>query len=111
MSKAPVNNNLSYLHRQIADIASKIKSRHSSSSFAPTSDEVYELRLKPVSKVENQAYELISSEVNLVLLEQNFSADSGYAAESYALTDKSDNHSTVVEGLVFEYNKEYDFKV
>ena len=38
-------------------------------------------------------------------------ADCAYATGAYGFADKVDKTSSVIEGLVFKNNKEFDFKV
>ena len=110
MSGPFVNNYLKTLHQQIADVTAKIKQKQQSKNgdFAP---EVYEFKIRTSSAVENQSYKLVDNEANFALLGQEFKADSGYVAESYETIGKVDKKPSVVEGLVFDNNKEFDFKV
>ena len=110
MSGPFVDNYIKTLQQQIADVAMKIKNKQQSkdSSFAP---EVYEFRVRTVSAVENQSYKLVNGEANFALLGQEVAADSGYVADSYEAVENVDKKSGVIEGLVFENNKEFDFKV
>ena len=109
MSKAPINNYVDSLHKQIADIAVKIKQKHQKKTddFA---DGVYELRIKSPA-VQNQAYELVDVQNVYSMLGEKLSVDSEYVAETYNTVAKSDKKTTVIEGLEFKNNKEYDFKV
>lgn len=111
MAKTPINNDYAnQLQKQISSLATRIvqKRQMQKASFEP---EVYELRLTPVSVVENQNYNLVDTEASYSLIGQNDPADSGYAAEMYNNNSKADKTSTVVEGLVFKNNREFDFKV
>ena len=110
MTKPFIHNYLRTLQQQIADVTAKIKQKQQlkSSSFAP---EVYEFKIRTISSVEDQSYNLVDSEANFALLGQEMKADSGYVAESYETIGKVDKKTSVVEGLVFENNKEFDFKV
>ena len=110
MSSKPVNNQLDHLQRQIADVVAKIKQKQQAKNFEFGAD-VYELKLRPLSKVEGQAYSLVDNESAYSLLGQNVPADSGYVTETYNVVSRTDGKSTVVEGLVFENNREFDFKV
>ena len=109
MTRAPINNYVDSLHKQIADIAVKIKQKHQKKNddFA---DGVYELRIKS-SAVQNQAYKLVDSQNAYSILGQNSPANSEYVAETYNMVANSDKKSTVIEGLDFKNNKEFDFKV
>ena len=109
MTKASINNYVDSLHKQIADIATKIKQKHQKKNdgFA---DNVYELRIKS-SAVQNQAYKLVDSQNAYLILGQTQPANSEYVAETYNMVANSDKKTTVIEGLDFKNNKEFDFKV
>ncbi len=109
MSRAPINNYVDSLHKQIADIAVKIKQKHQKKNddFA---DGVYELRIKSPA-VQNQAYKLVDSQNAYSILGQSFPANSEYVAETYNMVANSDKKPTVIDGLDFKNNKEFDFKV
>ena len=109
MSRAPINNYVDSLHKQIADIAVKIKQKHQKKNddFA---DGVYELRIKSPA-VQNQTYKLVDSQNAYSILGQSSPANSEYVAETYNTVANSDRKSTVIEGLDFKNNKEFDFKV
>ncbi|MBR2922198.1 MAG: hypothetical protein IKC10_02625 [Alphaproteobacteria bacterium] len=109
MSKAPISNYVDSLHKQIADIAVKIKQKHQKKTD-DFGEGVYELRIKSPA-VQNQAYKLVDDKMFCSFLGQNILTDSGYVADTYNHVANSDKKSTVVEGLEFKNNKEYDFKV
>ena len=109
MTGAPINNYVDKLHKQIADIAVKIKQKHQKKNDG-FEDSVYELRIKS-SAVQNQVYKLVDSQNAYSILGQNMPASSEYAAESYNIVANSDKKTTVVDGLEFKNNKEFDFKV
>ena len=109
MSKAPINNYIESLHRQIADVAVKIKQKHQKNNDT-FENGVYELRIKlPI--VENQAYKLVDSQNAYSILGQTLPANSEYVTDTYNNVEKSDKKTTIIEGLEFKNNKEYDFKV
>ena len=110
MSSKPVNNQLDHLQRQIADVVAKIRKRQQAKNLEFEAD-VYELKLRPLSKVEGQVYNLVDNEAAYSLLGQNIPADSGYVTDAYNIVSRTDGKSTVVEGLVFDNNREFDFKV
>ena len=109
MNKAPINNYLDGIQKQIADIAVKIKQKHQK-NVQNFDEGVFEIKIKSPA-VQNQAYKLVDDKVAYSILGQNAQADSNYAAETYDTVSKSDKKTTVIEGLVFTNNKEYDFKV
>ena len=109
MSKAPISNYVDRLHKQIADIAVKIKQKHQNKA-EDFGDGVFELRIKS-SAVQNQAYKLVDDKMAYSILGQNVPADSSYVAETYNVVSKADKKTTIIEGLEFKNNKEYDFKV
>ena len=109
MSKAPISNYVDSLQKQIADIAVKIKQKHQKKTD-DFGDGVFELRIKSPA-VQNQAYKLVDDKMAYSILGQSISADSNYVADTYKYVAKSDKKTTVVEGLEFKNNKEYDFKV
>ena len=109
MTKASINNYVDSLHKQIADIAIKIKQKHQKKNddFA---DGIYELRVKS-DAVQNQAYKLVDSQNAYSMLGQSIPANSEYVAETYNTVANSDKKTTIIEGLDFKNNKEFDFKV
>ena len=109
MSKTPVSNYVDSLHKQIADIAVKIKQKHQK-KIQDFGEGVFEFRIKSPA-VQNQAYKLVDDNVAYSILGQNSPADSNYVAETYDTVSKADKKSTVIEGLEFKNNKEYDFRV
>ncbi|MBE6468133.1 MAG: hypothetical protein E7004_06060 [Alphaproteobacteria bacterium] len=109
MTKTPVNNYIDAIQRQIADIAVKIKQKRQK-EFQDFGDDVFELKIKSPA-VQNQAYKLVDDKVAYSILGQNAPADSNYVAETYDTVSKADKKTTVIEGLDFKNNKEYDFKV
>lgn len=109
MSKTPISNYIDSLHKQIADVAVKIKQKHQK-KMQDFGDGVFELRIKSPA-VQNQAYKLVDDKVAYSILGQNLPADSNYVADTYNHVSQSDKKTTVIEGLDFKNNKEYDFKV
>lgn len=110
MSRQQVNNQLSHLQRQIADVVARIKNKRQAKDSGFEAD-VYELNLRPLSKVENYAYKLVDAGAEYSLLGKSEPTDSKYAANTYKTVDKTDGKPSVVEGLVFENNREFDFRV
>ena len=109
MSKTPISNYVDSLQKQIADIAVKIKQKHQKKTD-DFGDGVFELRIKSTA-VQNQAYKLVDDNMTYSFLGQNISTDSGYVADTYNQVAKSDKKTTIIDGLEFKNNKEYDFKV
>lgn len=109
MSKAPISNYVDSLQKQIADIAVKIKQKHQKKTD-DFGDGVFELRIKS-SAVQNQSYKLVDDKMTCSFLGQKISTDSSYVADTYKYVANSDKKSTVIDGLDFKNNKEYDFKV
>lgn len=109
MSRAPISNYVDSLHKQIADIAVKIKQKHQKKTD-DFGDGVFELHIKSPA-VQNQAYKLVDDKMVYSILGQNQPADSTYVADTYNQVAKSDKKTTIIEGLEFKNNKEYDFKV
>ena len=109
MTGAPINNYVDKLHKQIADIALKIKQKHQKKND-DFDDGVYELRIKS-SAVQNQAYKLVDAQNAYSILGQNMPASSEYATDTYNTVANSDKKTTVIDGLEFKNNKEFDFKV
>ena len=87
----------------------QIKQKHQK-KLQDFDDGVFEIKIKSPA-VQNQAYRLVDDNVAYSILGQNAPADSSYVAEIYDTVSKSDKKTTVIEGLVFTNNKEYDFKV
>ena len=111
MSRPYINNYISSLQKQIADAAMKIKQKQGNVKFSDVNDVVSEDVFNRLSRVEADIYNLVDSDVMCTLAEQQDFADSNYAADMYDAVAKSNNKSTVVEGLVFKNNREFDFKV
>ena len=109
MSRAPISSYVDSLQKQIADIAVKIKQKHQKETD-DFGDGVFELRIKSPA-VQNQAYKLVDSQNAYSILGQSSPANSEYVAETYNTVANSDKKTTVVDGLEFKNNKEYDFKV
>ena len=81
MSRAPINNYVDSLHKQIADIAVKIKQKHQKKNDDFV-EGVYELRVKSPA-VQNQVYKLVDSQNAYSILGQNLPAKSEYVTETY----------------------------
>jgi hypothetical protein len=109
VTKTPISNYVDSLHKQIADIAVKIKQKHQK-KIDDFGEGFFEFRIKSPA-VQNQAYKLVDDNVAYSILGQDSQADSGYAAETYNTVSKADKKSTVIDGLEFKNNKEFDFKV
>lgn len=111
MTKSSVNNDyINSLQKQIGSLASKIVQKKQG-EMPKFGAEVYEITLRTVSSVEDQSYNLVDAKAAYSLIGQNVPANSEYVAETYQNNSKVDNSSTVVEGLVFKNNREFDFKV
>ncbi len=110
MPQNNINNHIQNLQRQIADVVGRIKGRQESKNLAKFCL-LEEYFSDNSSKVENQAYKLMSAEASYSLLKEEQATDSSYAAETYDFVSNADKRTTVVEGLYFENNKEFDFKV
>ena len=111
MTKAPINNDyVSRLQKQIGNLASKIVQKKQS-EIPKFGSDVYEITLRTVSSVEDQSYNLVDAKAAYSLIGQNVPVNSGYVAEIYQNNSRVDNSSTIVEGLVFKNNREFDFKV
>jgi hypothetical protein len=111
MSRPYINNYISSLQKQIADAAVKIKQKQGNLKFSDVNDIVSEDVFNRLSRVEADIYNLVDSDVMCTLAEQQTLADSSYATEMYDTVAKTNNKSTVIEGLVFKNNREFDFKV
>ncbi len=111
MSRPYINNYISNLQKQIADAAIKVKQKQGDVKFSDVDNVVSEDVFNRLSRVEADIYNLVESDAAFSLTEQRLPADNGYAAETYDTVAKANNKSTVVEGLVFKNNREFDFKV
>ena len=112
MSRSYIDSYLNELHRQIAGAAARIKQKNVKGSDNYSKEMLHhDFEKLFASHVEIQAYDLVSSEAAYSLIGQNIPADNNYAAGIYSITSKIDKKSSVVEGLVFKNNKEFDFKV
>ena len=110
MVKPYVSVYINNLQRQIADAATKLARKKSvSRDHFRTSCE--ESRQYIWSKVDAQKYQLIGSDAAYALVGQREEAASEYASESYVAASKVSAKSTIVEGVVFKNNQEFDFKV
>ncbi len=105
MAYSKIDNYVASLQRQVADIAGKVKKMQNSASFEPAEEYNYSLG------VENIAYTPVKAEVFSGTLGQMDNADCGYAAESYQAVATTKEKSPIVEGLIFNNNKKFDFRV
>ena len=98
------------LQRQIAEAAVKLARKESATynRFETSSEEAVNYVW---SKVDVQKYQLVDSDAAYALIGKRESAANDYAAESYTVASKISEKSTVVEGVVFKNNQEFDFKV
>ncbi len=111
MSRPYINNYINNLQKQIADAAIKIKQKQTSVKFSDVNNVVSEDMFTRLTRVEADICNLIDSDAVCTLAEQRASTDNGYAAEMYDVVSKTSDKSTVIEGLVFKNNREFDFKV
>lgn len=110
MSQPHVNSYIGNLQRQIADVASRIKQKQSAKDNASSRMVVsYEVTVRP--DVEAQPYKLIGNDVAYNMLGQAAEIDCSYATGAYGVASRINRPSSVVEGLVFKNNKQFDFKV
>ena len=115
MAQSSVHNYIDSLQRQIADTAARIKqkqpSRQTDNFLAD--EEPGRAYSQPIftSHVEVQAYELVGAETAYTLLGHGVPADSAYAAGAYDYAGRSDKTTTVAEGLIFDNNRQFDFRV
>ena len=110
MSRPYVNAYINNLQRQIAEAATRLIYQKSVQKDGEDTFHQKEVSYVP-SKIETRKYELIQSESAYALINQRLPFSSSYASASYMSTDKILIKSTVVEGFVFDNNKEFDFKV
>lgn len=115
MAQSSVHNYIDSLQRQIADTAARIKQKQASrraDNFL-ADEEPGRAYSQPIftSHVEAQAYELVGAETAYTLLGHGMPADSAYAAGAYDYAGRSDKTTTVAEGLIFDNNRQFDFRV
>ena len=115
MAQSSVHNYIDSLQRQIADTAARIKqkqaSRQTDNFLADEEPGRAYSQLIFVSHVEVQAYELVGAETAYTLLGLGMPADSAYAAGAYDYAGRADKATTIAEGLIFDNNRQFDFRV
>ena len=111
MPQTYINSYVESLQKQIADVASRIKRKNSAKEFADNNDTLQNYGFKLRSDVEVQAYRLVCEETAYTLLGQDEGANSSYATGLYGFISKVDRTSSVIDGLEFENNQQFDFKV
>lgn len=108
MSQPKINNYVDSLQRQIADVAARVKYKQEIKGE-------YKEENKPsygyVLKTEGKAYNLIAEDMVYSTLGQSEAAGSYYVSELYGFVAKLDRSSSVIEGLIFKNNQQFDFKV
>ena len=115
MAQSSVHNYIDSLQRQIADTAARIKQKQASrqtDNFLADEEpgKAYSQSIF-VSHVEVQAYELVGAETAYTLLGLGMPADSAYAAGAYDYAGRADKTTAVAEGLIFDNNRQFDFRV
>ena len=110
MARPYVNGYINNLQWQITEAALRLARKKSAThdNFQLSSEEPKQYIW---SKVDVQKYQLIGSEAAYTLVGQRETVASDYVSESYAAALKVSAKSTVVEGVVFKNNQEFDFKV
>ncbi len=103
MAYSKIDNYVASLQRQVADIAGKIKRMQNQTSFETQPQQNYH------SGVENKPYNPLRSQTLGIVKMDN--PDCGYATETYQSVAATKEKSPVVEGLVFDNNKKFDFRV
>lgn len=116
MNRLNLNDYLSGLNRQISTSVAKIKGRDEAVSGANGSSEDKETEANTTSsQLGASRYTLLDSGVSYLLSDwgslQPQRTDSVYASESYRFSRDVNKPSTVVIDLMFENNREFDFKV
>lgn len=109
MSQPKINTYVDSLQRQIADVAAKIKHKEKSRDNWADND------LLPYryvySDVEVKSYNLIGEEMISSTLGKSEAAESHYVTAAYGFVSNVDRPASVIEGLVFKNNQQFDFKV
>lgn len=116
MNRLNLNDYLSNLNRQISSSVAKIKGRDETipgEGGASLNDEA-EVQANS-TQLSASRYRLLDSNVSYLLSDWTSlrpqRADSVYASQSYSFSRDVNKPSTVVIDLMFENNREFDFKV
>lgn len=113
MNQLRLDDYLSGLERQISASVERLKQKNGATAgLEPESAAAEAGRYNPYS-VQNYAYNLLSSglsyQLNSSVSPQGY--DAGYAAGSYLEASQVNREPTVLIDFMFEYNREFDFKV
>lgn len=114
MVQTSINRYIDNLQRQIADAAACVKQKDAFRRIdvSKTENEAESPSgFLFVSAVEVQSYKLIGSETAYTLLGHYDLADNSYAAGAYRYVVNAGRGASVVEGLIFENNRNFDFRV
>ncbi len=113
MAQTSVHDYVNSLHRQIAETAARIKRQQypGKTEISTTDTDRLPDRVRFVSYTEVQSYELINSENAYMLLGKAVATDNGYAAGAYRYAEGIDKKSSVIDGLIFDNNQNFDFRV
>lgn len=115
MSQIRLNNYLDSLHRQIDRSVANIKDRTAAGGLRPENSGAEADSRYNYSRVNSYAYNLLETGVSYQLASYSSlnpePSDSAYAAGSYQNAGKVMKEPTVLIDYMFEYNREFNFKV
>lgn len=115
MSRIRLNNYLDSLHRQIDRSVANIKDRTAAGSLQPENFDAEADNRYNYSRVNSYAYNLLETGVSYQLVAysslNSAASSSAYAAGSYQNAKDVLKEPTVLIDYMFEYNREFNFKV
>lgn len=110
MSGSYINKYIADLQRQISASAAKIKRQDASSKDKNAENQAVQDNVLSYN-VDVRSYKLMVAESSYALLGGMMQPDNGYATSVYSSISCVDKKPTVAEGLVFENNREFDFRI
>lgn len=115
MSEIRLNNYLDNLHRQIDSSVVNIKNKSADKNSQPENAVAEDTGRYNYSRVNSYAYNLLETGVSYQLAAYSSLnpqlQDSSYAAGSYQSAGSVIKEPTVLIDYMFEYNREFNFKV
>ena len=115
MSQLKLNNYLASLQRQIDRSVANIKNKTATNNRIGKDFNQAEEDRYPYSKIDNHTYKLLETKVSYQLSTYSSQnpqpSDSVYASESYKNAENIIKEPTILIDYMFEYNREFNFKV
>lgn len=115
MERLYLNDYLSGLQRQISASVERLKSRRTGDGETVLQEGAEGQAASPRHELYQYAFGLLDGRISYELSRYSSSAplnaDSGYAVGSYQQAAEVDRPPSVIIDFMFEYNREFDFKV